>query len=261
MENGAPSVSGWESNDNMANFAIILAAAGSGSRFHDAGKKTYAMLNEKPVWRHSADRFAKRDDVKQMVIVIAEEDDAWFRKIYRREIESLSAQICIGGKLRSESVCNAIEMIRDDIDFIAIHDAARACVSDALIDRVFSVAREHGNATPAIPVSSTLKRSSDGVTVDETVDRRELYMSQTPQVFSKLQLERAYASKGDANPTDEAQLLEAVGDRVFLAEGCPLNSKLTSRQDFAFAAASLRVIDDNDQSIRFDGPNEDTVMR
>lgn len=247
----------------MSKFSVIIAAAGSGTRFQSGNqKKTYALLAGKPLWLHSVQRFADRDDVSQIIIVVSPDDIAWFKESHSEVLDQHQIEVIAGGSERFQSVENAIESVAADADFIAVHDAARPCLSDALLERIFATAREHGNAVPAVPVSSTLKRSSDGVLVAVTVDRSSLYQSQTPQVFGAAALKSAFENRGELQPTDEAQLMELLNHPVHLAEGCTLNRKVTSQQDMQFAAAAISVLDSSQSElIHFDGPVGDTVIR
>ncbi|QEG21321.1 2-C-methyl-D-erythritol 4-phosphate cytidylyltransferase [Mariniblastus fucicola] len=247
----------------MSRFAVIVAAAGSGTRFQSGNqKKTYAVLAGKPLWLHSVERFAARDDVDQIVIVVSPEDEVWFAETYGDLLAALRVDIVAGGSERFESVENGLSRVRSEIDFVAVHDGARPCLSGALLERIFATAREHGNAVPAVAVSSTLKRSSDGVRVGETVDRSELFQSQTPQVFRQSDLEAAFQNRGELQPTDEAQLMEMLGHPVFLAEGCTLNRKVTSQQDMQFAEAAMSVLSTSDSKpVHFDGPIGDSTLR
>ena len=247
----------------MNQFAVIVAAAGSGTRF-DSGnqKKTYALLGGMPVWQHCVRRFAARDDVRQVLIVVSPEDVDWFASSNEELISDFGAVVVAGGSERTDSVENGLASVSADIEYVAIHDAARPCASAAMIERTFALARQLGNATPAIPVSSTLKKSADGLSVIETVDRAGLFMAQTPQVFRVAELCEAYERRGSLNPTDEAQLFELVGREVFLAEGCPLNIKITTRRDMEFAAAALQSLKDHDsRPVHFDGPLGDSQLR
>jgi len=247
----------------MSNFSVIIAAAGSGTRFQSGNqKKTYALLGGKPLWLHSVERFANRDDVNQILVVVSPDDVDWFSDTYSELLAKHNVQVIAGGSERFQSVENAIKHVAEESDFIAVHDAARPCMSDALLERIFATAREHGNAVPAVPVSSTLKRSSDGIRVEETVDRSSLYQSQTPQVFRSADLRSAVQNRGDLQPTDEAQLMELLGHPVHLAEGCVLNRKVTTQQDMQFAAAAMSVLDRSKvQPIHFDGPVDDSIIR
>lgn len=247
----------------MSNFSVIIAAAGSGTRFQSGNqKKTYALLGGIPLWLHSVEKLACRDDVNQILIVVSPDDVDWFSETHAELVAKHQIQIIAGGAERFNSVENALKEVTSQSEFVAVHDAARPCLSNALLERIFATAREHGNAVPAVAVSSTLKRSSDGVRVEETVDRSSLYESQTPQVFRAADLKSAFENRGDLQPTDEAQLMELLGSTIYLAEGCTLNRKVTSQQDMQFAAAAMSVLDQSKtEPIHFDGPIGDSIIR
>jgi len=235
----------------MANFCVILAAAGRSSRFNDAHfKKPFAILAGKAVWLHSAELFLKRPDVKQLILVIASEDRAEFTEKFGANVAIHGIDVVIGGAERSDSVQNALDKVRSEIDFVAIHDAARPCINDTLVEGVFAAGVEHNIAVPAVPVHSTLKRSADGQFVDQTVDRSNLYLSQTPQVFSKSVLEKMFADRGDLQPTDEAQLAEQQGHAVAMVSGSRLNIKITTQDDLKLAATFLKAM----PGPKFDAP-------
>lgn len=235
----------------MSKFSVILAAAGKSSRFSDPNfKKPFASLNRKPVWLYSADLFLKRADVKQLIVVISPEDKQTFLEKFGANVAVLGVDVALGGKERSDSVCNALAMVDPECDFVAIHDAARPCIDADLIESVFQTGRKSNAAIPAIPVHSTLKRSGEGQHIDETVDRSNLYLAQTPQVFERSLLEDCFANRGDFQPTDEAQLVESAGHRVSLVPGSPFNIKITTQQDLRFAAACLEAM----PKAKFDAP-------
>ncbi len=242
----------------MATFSVILAAAGKSSRFADPiQKKPYIDLHQKAVWLHSAERFKNRDDVKQVIIVIAEEDKELFMIRFGKAVATQGIDVVIGGVERADSVQNALNQVDPECDYVAIHDAARPCVFDDAIEQVFKAAIESGAAILASRVSSTVKKSSDGKSIDETVDRNQLWLAQTPQCFSRELIQTAYAEKGEFNPTDEAQLIEQGGGKVRLVEGSPLNIKLTTKADLVFAEACIKA----NVSPRTDAPNDDRQWR
>jgi len=227
----------------MATFCVIIAAAGKSSRFKDMHfKKPFAILNGKAVWLYSAELFLKRGDVKQVIVVLAKEDQEEFTAKFGANIAIHGIDIASGGSERSDSVRNALAIVRDDIDYVAIHDAARPVINEAMINGVFEAGMEHGAAIPTIPVFSTLKKSMDGKMVDETVDRSHLYLAQTPQVFAKDMLQNMYARRGDLQPTDEAQLAESLGYKVAMVDGSHLNIKITKREDLDLAKAFMSAL-------------------
>src|SRR5918994_4040479 len=144
----------------MPTYAVILPAAGRSTRFRDQHyKKPFAVLGGKAVWLHSAERFLNRQDVKQVIVVVAEEDREEFNRKFGANLAIMGVEVCNGGAERADSIQNALAKVRDDIDFVAVHDAARPCLADKWIDQVFAAAEQSGAAILGLPVSATLKRA------------------------------------------------------------------------------------------------------
>ncbi|HOA50869.1 MAG TPA: 2-C-methyl-D-erythritol 4-phosphate cytidylyltransferase, partial [Thermogutta sp.] len=135
----------------MPRFAVILPAAGASSRFRDPHyKKPFAPLAGRAVWLHSLHRFTQRDDVKQLIVAIAPDDREEFLRRFGADIALLGVEVVDGGRERVDTVSNALTRVREEIDFVCIHDAARPCISDLWIDAVFQKAVETGAAILAI---------------------------------------------------------------------------------------------------------------
>ena len=222
---------------------MILVAAGQSSRFRDANyKKPFAPLAGRPVWLHSAEKFTDRDDVKQVVVVVAPEDREAFLEKFGASLAFMGITLAEGGAERADSVKNGLEKLAPEIDIIAIHDAARPCLATEWIDRVFAAGAKTGAAILATPVVSTLKRVGPDHVIRETVDRTGLWEAQTPQVFSRSLLERAFAAAAGRPATDEAGLIEALGHPVTVVPGSPINLKITSREDLRLAEQALKAL-------------------
>lgn len=227
----------------MPSFAVILPAAGSSTRFRDKHyKKPFAPLGARAVWLHSAERFLNRDDVKQVIVVVADEDREEFNRKFGANIAILGVDVCQGGATRSDSIQNALEKVNVDVNFVAVHDAARPCLTDKWIDAVFSAATKHGAAILAQPVSATLKQVGAQQEITQTVDRTRLWEAQTPQVFRRELLLKAYSSRAGQAATDDAALVEALGETVVVVESSPLNLKITTRDDLKLAEQILKVL-------------------
>jgi 2-C-methyl-D-erythritol 4-phosphate cytidylyltransferase len=230
----------------MSNFAVILPAAGQSRRFHDkAYKKPFAPLGGKAVWLHSAERFMNRSDVKQLIVVIGADDRDLFDLRFGANIAFMGLTVVEGGKERSDSVQRALEKLKEGIDFVAIHDAARPCIADPWVDDVFAAAERDGAAVLATPVSATLKRVEEkggAKRIAQTVDRQGLWEAQTPQVFRRELLIEAYAKHGREPVTDDAQLVERLGKPVTVVPCSPLNIKITTRDDLKLAEQVLKVL-------------------
>lgn len=227
----------------MAKFAVILPAAGRSSRFQDKHyKKPFAPLAGRAVWIHSAERFINRNDVVQTILVISPEDREEFNFKFASNVAILGIDVVQGGAERADSVQNALARVKPAADFICVHDAARPCMTDAWVDKIFEAAQRSGAAIFAIPVVGTLKRVGSDSTIQETVSRTGLWEAQTPQVFRRDLLLEAYAKRGDFQATDEAQLVERLGKKVAVVPGSPINMKITTKEDLRLAEQALKAL-------------------
>lgn len=228
----------------MGRIAVILPAAGRSSRFGDPkAKKIYTDLDGRAVWLRSLRPFLNNDDVGQIIIAIAEDDREMFERRYRDDVAFLGLDVVIGGAERADTVGVALAKVKGSCDFVAVHDAARPCVTPGQVAAVFAAAFERGAAMLAIPVADTIKRVDEGV-VSATVPRAGLYLAQTPQVFRRDWLAEAYDRRDPtATPTDDAQLVEASGRPVAIVAGSPFNLKITTQDDLKLARAVLKILE------------------
>lgn len=226
----------------MPKFSVILPAAGQSSRFKDKEKKPFTNLDGRAVWLRSAELFITRDDVCQCLIVVAPDDEELFRRRYTANLAFMNVKIVKGGKERFDSVANALAMLVDEAEFVAVHDAVRPCVQNEQVDAVFAAAVRHGAALLGLPLADTLKRVNAQHQIEATVPREHLWLAQTPQVFRKEWLVGAYANRAKLgkNFTDDAQLVEAAGHPVHIVEGHPTNIKITTKADLFLAEAILK---------------------
>lgn len=256
--------------------SVILPAAGQSKRFNadaaaagsPAKSKLEVDLTGKPVFLHAIELFVNREDVGQVILAVDPDKVEEFRFRHGDKLGFHGVKIVPGGRVeRWETVLNAINAVDDDCTHIAIHDAARPLATKTLIDRVFAVAATRPAVIPGLAVSATLKRTTS-LAMDDmekpdpldallgsvgkvkheitevvaTVDRAGIVEVQTPQVFEKSLLRRAYAqiSEGKIDGggiTDDAGLVEALGQTVYVVEGESVNLKITRPGDLELAAA------------------------
>ena len=138
---------------------------------------------------------------------------------------------------------HGLEAVPEETELVAVHDGARPLVSPEVITKVILKAAKFGAAAPAIPVKDTIKVSKSGG-VDETPDRKTLFVVQTPQVFDAALLREAYRQPFSAAFTDDASVVEAAGHAVTLCEGERENIKITTPSDLDMAEAILNARDD-----------------
>ena len=228
----------------MADVAVIVTAAGAGKRFGGDVKKPFTQLDGRPVFIRAIELFVNRDDVCQTILTVAPEDYDVVKEKFAANLMFMGIKLVKGGAERYLSVQAALEAVDADAKYVCIHDAVRPCVLDSWIDAVFDAARKSAAAILAAPLTGTLKRVSGAHFIDQTVPRAGIYEAQTPQVFSREVLTRAYAAlrEGDS-PTDDAQLVERTGHPVAVVETDRRNLKITTAGDLALAGAILKGID------------------
>lgn len=254
--------------------ALIIPAAGASRRYSELGglrSKLDEDLGGRPVLQRTIELFVKHESVGPLIhaiIVAGPHDDdefAEFKTRHADRLSLLSAKIVRGGKThRYETVKAALAHVPDDCTHVAVHDAARPCTPPEVLDRVFDMARDHSAVIPAIEVADTIKRVRDtgqsaakgdaidailGVdpnrkgtlrVVEETIPRERLFAVQTPQVFTRELITKAYA-QADLASTDDSQLIERLREPVAIAPGDPRNIKITTPNDLTLARAILGV--------------------
>jgi len=239
-------------------FAVLLAAAGKSSRFADGdhiesvSKKPFVELKGQPVWQHSAALFAKDRRVRQLIVILSPEDRGFFETTYALQIAQWSLELVDGGVERFESIENGLRQVLPEIDFVAIHDAARPCVRPKQVDAVFRAASQFDAAILAAPLVGTVKRvvlpdetTSAATTYDiaTTIPRDDLWEAQTPQVFRRELIVNAFARRGIITVTDDSQLVENIGYTVKIVPSDRTNLKITTASDLALARLLLESRD------------------
>jgi len=221
---------------------LLLLAAGSGSRFGGEIPKQYVNVLGKALLLHTLEHLAA-DPAIAVVQPVVSEGDEYFSKL----VDGLSFPFrilnpVVGGAARSISMSQGLMALPDDIDLVAVHDAARPLPSAALLADVFETAALHGAAVPGVPVNDTIKRIDAQGKVVETPARDSLRAVQTPQVARKSWFERAVEVESECLHlhTDDASLLEAAGYDVFISSGDVNNRKITTPEDLTWLEAHLR---------------------
>jgi 2-C-methyl-D-erythritol 4-phosphate cytidylyltransferase len=232
-----------------ARTAVVIVAAGLSTRMQredapPAGSKAMLELSGRSVLEHCAAAFDAAPSVVELVLVVrASEREAVERLCAERAAFAKVRAVVLGGETRAQSVANGVRWCAYELPLIAVHDAARPLVDPAAIERATALAAEKGAALVALPVRDTLKRAPDGTSARETVDRRELWAAQTPQVFEARILRRvlAQAAEEGFEATDEASVWERYVGPVPLVAGTSSNFKITTPDDLELAQAVLEA--------------------
>jgi 2-C-methyl-D-erythritol 4-phosphate cytidylyltransferase len=205
-------------------------------------EKQFMPLKDKPLLAHTLARFEATPGINQVIVIVPPGREGFCaREIVDAEGFQKVVHIVAGSETRQRSVMAGFHYLDEKVDVVVIHDGARPVVSPSLIQASIDVAFLHGSATAAIPESDTLKRISVEGTVIETVDRRSLWRTQTPQGFRRSILQRAlaYAEGHNVDVTDEAALVESLPSTVHIILGSIWNFKVTTPDDLLLAELLL----------------------
>lgn len=225
----------------MKRISVIVCAAGAGARFGGNKKKPFVEVGGRAAFLRSIEYFSARDDVQQILLAIAPEDEELVTVKWGAMLGFNRVRLVFGGKERFETVANALNKVNDDAELIAVHDSVRCCLTNDWLEAVFAEAARTGAAMLACPVTATLKQVVNGHIV-KTVERANLYEAQTPQVFEAGLLRKAYANLANVDTsaiTDDAQLVELLGHPVAIVETDHSNLKITRKNDVPIAEAII----------------------
>ena len=224
----------------MVKFNVIIPAAGSGSRMGAETPKQYILLLGKPLIEHTLAVFCACLRINRITVVLSPDDAFCAGEIVSNP--KIQIRYC-GGDTRAASVLNGLLAMRSDTeadDWILVHDAARPCLSAALLEHLLTTLESDAvGGLLAIPVADTLKRADPSQHVARTESRDNLWLAQTPQMFRYRLLTNALKAANGA-PTDEAQAVEALGLKPKLVLGDSANLKVTYPQDLLLAQAILQ---------------------
>lgn len=219
---------------------VIVVAAGSGTRLGAGTPKAFVGLGGRTILSHALERVFSTTEPTQVIVVapagLEGEAEADIMQVAGDRCDL--ARVVTGGATRQESVANGLSALWGDVETVLVHDAARALVPPAMIDRVIDAVRETGHAIiPVMPVVDTIKRV-DGSVITAAVDRSELAAAQTPQGFRRDLLLTAYQAVG-GDFTDDAALMQAAGHTVLTVEGDAMGFKITTPADLQRAESLL----------------------
>ena len=222
--------------------AVIVPAAGQGTRLGGHTKKQFRPLAGKQLLVHTIERVLAAPEVRWLVVAVPETHlDSTHEMISALLPPEVELLVTVGGNTRQKSVANALLEVPVEAQLITVHDAARPCLDPAWISQTAELCRTYDGAIVAIPVVDTLKEvdleaGDQGAVVKGTLARKVTWQAQTPQTFRASVLRGALASAEESGltATDECCLVEAIGGRVAVVRGSSHNLKITSQEDWEF---------------------------
>ena len=225
---------------------VIIPAAGLGTRMASAVKKgtpskQFFEIHGTPIVIHALRVFARNKQISQIVVALRKNEMERFSRQLEKEKLSDKVTMVEGGEHRQESVANAISQLKASADdIVLVHDAVRPFVDDEIIANVIREVEKHGAAIAGLPAVDTIKqveRAAEGAIITSTIPRERIVQAQTPQGFRYELIKRAFDSAvaDGFTGTDEASLVERLGESVWVVMGSARNIKITTPGDMELA--------------------------
>jgi 2-C-methyl-D-erythritol 4-phosphate cytidylyltransferase len=220
----------------------IVTAGGIGSRMGTGVPKQFIPVCGKPILMHTFDRFIDYDPEMKFILSLPEEFISYWIELCEEYAFSIKHEIVYGGETRFHSVKNALEKVKGH-GFTAVHDGVRPLVSLDTLLRAFNSANEFGNVVVSRDIPFSIR------VIDENGSRsidRKLYKEiQTPQIFKTDLLKKAYEQEYSCLFTDDASVVERLGEKIRMCDGNPENIKITTQTDLTIASVFLEHITSN----------------
>jgi 2-C-methyl-D-erythritol 4-phosphate cytidylyltransferase len=218
---------------------VVIVAGGSGKRMGLETPKQYLELAGRPVLMHTIERFIEFNDKIEIITVLPENQLSHWRELQKKYSFDVPQTIVKGGAHRFVSVKHGLEFVNSP-GLVAIHDGVRPLVKLETIRRCFETAEKLGNAVPVVtPADSMRLTTSKG---NKPINRNDLKIVQTPQVFDAALIKKAYKQDYDLSFTDDATVLEKTGVKINIVEGNRENIKITNPEDLFIAQTLLSFI-------------------
>lgn len=222
--------------------SVIIVSAGRGSRMKADINKQFLKIGEKEVIAHTIDKFYNNKNIREIIIVVREDEKNFFQKNIIDKYGYKNIKIAFGGKERQDSVYNGLKELDKNCEIVLIHDGARPFITDKIIDKSIECARRYNSAIVGVPVKDTIKVVNEDNDVCDTPNRNRLWAIQTPQVFDYSLIMKAHkkAKEDEYYGTDDSMLMEYLGYNVKVVEGSYDNIKITTPEDLKIAEEILR---------------------
>jgi len=215
---------------------VIIPAAGMGERLGEDSPKPLLKINGKPILIYSLEVFDQCPLIESVIVVAHQDYVGDFRSVIEEHKICKVINVVAGGQLRTDSVFNGLKALDEDTEYVLIHDGARPLIDLETVEKAVNLCANESGVIVAVPVKPTIKRvNTQELYVEATLDRDLLWEVQTPQVFKKNILLKAHEDNNGIAVTDDATLVEMLGERIKVVEGQYDNIKITTKEDVVTA--------------------------
>lgn len=218
--------------------SVIIVAGGSGTRMQSQVPKQFMAVGGQPILMHTMRRFYAYNPALQLVVVLPPAQLQMWQALCFTHVFEIKHTVVAGGSTRFGSVKNGLAALTAPDGVVAVHDGVRPFVPVAVIREAFAIAAEKGNAVVAVPLKESIRQVFN--TESKAVDRNQYRLIQTPQCFRLPLLRRAYELPEEPTFTDDASVVESLGEKINLVEGSYENIKITTPEDLIWAESFLK---------------------
>jgi 2-C-methyl-D-erythritol 4-phosphate cytidylyltransferase len=205
--------------------------------------KPLLRIQSKPIIIYTLQALASHPLITEIVLIFNKEGLERARGLVKEYGIAKVSRVIAGGLTRKESVRNGLEVVDSKTELVAIHDGVRPFVDEGSITRVIEEAKVCGAAVLGVPVKSTIKKIGITGEIDSTLKRDQLWEIQTPQVFNRELIQKAYLMASKHAVPDDASLVELMGKKIKVVMGSYFNIKITTQEDLLFAEAIANIKD------------------
>ncbi len=213
--------------------SVIIVAGGSGKRMKSEIPKQFLLLANKPILMYSINKFYNYNSNVEIIVVLPQNQVDYWQKLCVDFNFKTRHKVAIGGQERFFSVKNGLSFVEQKNGLIAVHDGVRPLIDFDTINRGVQMAQKFDAVVPIVSVSSSVRIVEDEKSFH--FDRNKIKLVQTPQIFDVDLLKKAYQLEYNSNFTDDASVVEALGQKIELFGGDFKNIKITNKFDLAFA--------------------------
>ncbi len=215
----------------------ILVAGGSGTRMQSQLPKQFISIGRQPILMHTIQRFFSYNPEINLILVLPADQILFWQQLCVENAFTFPHQVVAGGPTRFASVKNGLAVITGE-GVVAVHDGVRPFAPVSIIREAFAVAAKKGNAVVAVPLKESIRRVNDEGS--QALDRNEYRLVQTPQCFKLSLLRKAYQLPEELSFTDDASVVERLGEKIYLVPGAYENVKITTPEDLLWAESFLQ---------------------
>lgn len=222
--------------------SVVIVAAGTGSRMNMNINKQFIKMYDKEVIAYTIDAFYNNENIDEIVVVIREDEEEFFVEHIINKYMYKNIKIAHGGKERQDSVYNGLKRLDYNCNIVIVHDGARPFIPKTVLDESIREANLNSAVVVGVPVKDTIKVIDNNNIVRDTPNRKHLWAVQTPQVFNYKVLMDAYENAYNKGyyGTDDAMLVEYLGQEVKMIMGSYENIKITTKEDISFGENILK---------------------